>query len=336
MKRIILVFIQFLLMSGLFAQDIHFSDICSAQRQLNPASTGNYTGKWSAANNYRLQGDALQNHYSTLSLVVDKPFKIGRERISFGLGFFNDNTGQSGLLRNEFALSSAYFLRTGEHSYTQAGAKLLLKNIRTSTNGVSYPDQYNNRSGMFDAGLPTDEKLQKASISLPDAALGILWVYNARANTVNLGFSLQHLNRNQRSFYGIEIRSPLRYNFYYSGKREFENRNYLKVSGIYSYTSAASELLNGVFWGKNFSEDFVLNTAEIGLLMRGGFNRNQDAVTFSLSAEKNQFRYSLLYDINITKAKNNPGLSSAIEFSVFFIKALPGAKDKRIPCVIPI
>src|SRR3954466_6657585 len=98
MKKINFFFGLLLLMvvSGVKAQDIHFSQVLETPLFLNPANTGFFNGYFRAIANYRNQWSAMGNPYQTIGISMDGGlFKSKRRKAFMGLGFtlFNDRAG---------------------------------------------------------------------------------------------------------------------------------------------------------------------------------------------------------------------------------------------------
>src|SRR5258708_5402093 len=96
------------------AQDLHFSQYYTQASTLNPALVGNYDGSFRLAAVYRNQWASAvggSNAFQTVGADVDFSFLesyLKTDKLSVGVGFFNDRSGSAGLSILNANLSLAY------------------------------------------------------------------------------------------------------------------------------------------------------------------------------------------------------------------------------------
>ena len=98
--------------SALLAQDPQFSQFFSSPLTLNPALTGNFNGTTRMVGNIRSQNADYNNAYNTKTASVDFNLLGNRikqfDRLSMGVLFLSDQTGNKVLTNNHLGLSLSY------------------------------------------------------------------------------------------------------------------------------------------------------------------------------------------------------------------------------------
>lgn len=97
---------------NIFAQDPQFSQFFSSPLTLNPALTGNFNGTTRLVGNIRSQNADYNNAYNTKTVSADFNILQNKikefDRLSLGVLFLADQTGNKVLTNNHLGLSLAY------------------------------------------------------------------------------------------------------------------------------------------------------------------------------------------------------------------------------------
>src|SRR5690349_16635765 len=100
-RKLLLLLASVFAVSGLSAQDIHFSQFNMSPMTLNPANIGPFEGTARIGGIYRGQfNSVLDKQYSTPSVYVDAPIIRGfrkKDWVGVGLMFFSDKAGKGKL-----------------------------------------------------------------------------------------------------------------------------------------------------------------------------------------------------------------------------------------------
>lgn len=109
MKKVIYIFICFIIASSVNGQDFHFSQFYATPLTLNPALTGQFDGAMRVSGIYRIQWSGVASSsylYQTPSASVDANFF--KKRLGLGLVFLNDQTNDKLLNTLEAGASLSY------------------------------------------------------------------------------------------------------------------------------------------------------------------------------------------------------------------------------------
>ena len=159
--------------SGLWAQDLHFSQFFNNPLLTNPANTGFIPDA-----DYRL-GASYRNQYSNIMAVPYKTMSIFGDAQVFrnkietgwlGLGgvILRDQAGSGSLTSTKIYGSLAYHQMLGLSSLLTAGFNVGWANKRIDQSLLTFPDQFDGK--FFDGSLPSEAKngLLNSSISYFD------------------------------------------------------------------------------------------------------------------------------------------------------------------------
>ncbi len=312
------------------AQDLHFSDYQDIPILLNPALTADFDAKYKSSVNYRAQGKAFADAYSSAVFVFEMPLQLSDQQIGIGAFAVNDQSNNNVLIVNKIGLSVSYFLKVSEKSYLHGGFQGAFVQKSLDFSKLTLPDRFDYQTGMFDSDVPTADIFASYSERFGVLNSGTAWTYFGAKQSVKLGVSLLYINRPEDSFLKI-YQLPMRTNLHAEYARRVSDAYVLRVTSVYAFQSLASELLFGVTGGK------VLNSSTrsklyAGLFFRGGFKRTQDAGIAKIGYSYEGFDVSISQDINIS-AERKVGLkSTATELNLSFSMKRIILKDRILPC----
>ncbi len=328
--------------SGLFAQDIHFSQFYNAPFQRSPALTGVFDGDMRFAVNYRAQWYDVPITYRTAYGGFDKRFS-GKEGspnfFSLGVVFNYDHAGDAKLSNTQLGLNGSYTHKIAATQFLTAGLQLAGYQRAFSDVDLRFDDQYNGK--FYDPALPNNETFDSKNAFYGDFSAGLNWHFKSnkdktRSNgsarksrtNIDIGGGLFHINQPKRNFYDQDdFRYPMRFNFYGIGIFEIAQRLDLMVNAMGQYQTPYREhVINGgvkVHFNNILTHEWAMGLG-IGYRFNNGFN-NGDALIPYFQLNINSWQFGLSYDLNISEFDVATGGLGGPEFSLIYIfkKAIP-------------
>jgi len=335
-SRYLYLFVFLVSVSGLFAQDIHFSQFYNAPFQRSPALTGVFDGDTRFTVNYRSQWYDVPITYRTAYGGFDKRFagKNGSPNFfSFGVVFNYDHAGDAKLSNMQLGLNGSYTQKITSTQFLTAGIQIAGYQRAFSDDDLRFDDQYNGK--FYDPAMPNNETFDNKNVFYGDFSAGLNWHFKSnkdktRSNgsarksrtNIDIGGGLFHINQPKRNFYDQdEFKYPMRFNFYGIGIFEVGQRVDLMVNAMGQYQSPYQEhVING---GAKFHFNNIL-THEwamgigMGYRFNNGFN-NGDALIPYFQLNVNSWQFGLSYDLNISKFDVATGGLGGPEFSLIYI-----------------
>lgn len=333
MKKTAFICIMAMLCSGVFSQDIRFSDFYRAPLILNPGNTGNFAANWRFNHNYRRQAINTDDPYVTANVSFEHPFYFLNERIGAGIVYINDVSGYGMLRVNKVYASLAYFKKISEQSYLHAGFQFGYVHKHFTTDGLSFPDQFDKNNGYYNTDLPSAERYRNASLSYADMNWGLLWTRRSEKFQTEFGIAMFHYNRPEETFYTEGQKLPIRWAVHFYPDIKLTDIYYVAPKVLYVYQNPASELI--------FGSDVAFRPKESGLkrvyggvYFRGGFNRSPDICIFKIGFEIGNWEIGMGYDKEIADIQTGIYAKEAIELSFTYKAPLTHLKEHIVPCEV--
>lgn len=314
------------------SQDIHFSLYDYSPLSLNAAETGIFDGDWRATGNYRQQWKSIGQPFQTIAAAYDQQIYALPGNFSAGLIVINDQSGVINLTNNRVYLSLGFAHKTPLWTLS-AGIQpgFALKNY--TLDGTSFPEQYNPNIGMFDPALPLSETRLSNQTNYFDLNAGLVAERKLKSGSLKAGFSVQHINAPNVSFFDNKDKLAQRFNSYIKWNHNFDSDVFIRPMILVSTLFKAQEVVFGGDIGLYVSESpSGVRELSLGIDLRNGFNRNADAYIASIGLMINNIKAALAYDVNysnLDQATNNRG---AIEISLIYISPSTAIKRVIIPC----
>jgi type IX secretion system PorP/SprF family membrane protein len=326
------VVIVFLFPQLLHAQDIHFSQFYSSPLTLNAANTGNYEGDYRIMNTYRSQWAKIDPGYLTNALGFDKQFFIGNNKLSAGFLFVYDRSGVNYLKSNQLNLSVAYHKEIGNH-HLHAGLKGAWVFRAIDRSKISYPDQFNNSTGLFDPSLTTAERLLDDKHSYTDFGAGIGWNATFGKHMPEIGFSLFHLNKPNDGFYNIKSKMAMRKCLTVGDQWEVSDNIKLKPRFMFMEQVKANDFIFGATVARKLNyTDSKFTELNFGLYVRSSFSSQSDAIVPVLGVKYSLFDIGISYDINISNLEVATDKRGGFEISIIYTALSTRLFKIKIPC----
>lgn len=303
-----------------FSQDLHFSQWFNSPLTTNPANTGFIPdADYRIGANYRSQWvNVLGAPYKTMSVWGDAQLlrdKIENGWLGVGGVILRDVAGSGNLTSTKIYGSLAYHQQIGLGSLVTAGFNVGWANKRIDPTQLKFPDQFNESTGFFDAGVPTSVVFARNSTSYMDIQAGLNYAYFPTNKVyMNAGFSIQHLNRAKESFFGditgYDNRISPRYIGFVNGSFKTSDLVIVNPMAYYTYQAGEYELTGGLNAAYNLSGDGDIQ------LIGGAYYRLGDAVIPMLGFQWKMLRINFTYDVTVSTLKNYNNARGAIEFSI--------------------
>lgn len=318
--RLLVMVISGLVFAGAAkAQDLHFSQFFNSPLTTNPANTGFIPdADYRIGANYRNQWVSVMDvPYKTISVFGDA--QVFRNRIEngwVGLGgvILRDVAGSGNLTSTKVYGSIAYHQMLGYASLLSAGFNLGWANKRIDPTRLKFPDQFNQATGFFDAGVPTSVVFESTSSNYLDIQAGLNYAYFPTDKVyVNGGFSVHHINRPRESFFtssGFDNRLSPRYIGFLNASLKVNDQVIVNPMAYYTNQASASELVGGASLNYNLSGDGETQ------LIGGLFYRAGESFIPLLGFQWKNFRMSFTYDVTNSSLSAYNNARGAIEFSL--------------------
>jgi type IX secretion system PorP/SprF family membrane protein len=331
-RQIFLILFLFLLLAKVNGQDIHFTQFYTSPLTLNPSLTGDYVGDYRFMNTFRSQWRKFNPGYLTNSIGYDQQIYIYNERLSGGVNVVYDKSGINDLQVTKINFSVAYhklFKKNNFHFGVQGG--YVLKSYDQSK--LSFPDQFNNTTGYFDTGLPTQDQKVNDNMTYVDVNAGIGWHRKFGKHIPRIGIAAFHLNRPDDSFLDKENKLPVRRVFTFSDKWQLSGKLFITPQLMYMEQVKANDFLFGIIMtSKSSNESAKISSVSYGILARNSMNSKADAIALIGGFRYSLFDFGLSYDVNVSELTAVTDKRGAFEISIIYTGLSTRAVKIKIPC----
>jgi type IX secretion system PorP/SprF family membrane protein len=330
MKKALIVLSIACTQIGLWAQDLHFSQVDQVPMMLNPALTGS-EGPIHASLNYRNQWKSVASPFQTMAAGFDARLQKARRNTSgffaLGLQVYNDQTGDLSIRTAQVSLNGAYHLTLNRNSTLGLGIYAGLGQRSIDGNNGRWGNQYNGLA--YDPSILNGEPMPSAQFSFKDAGTGM--VYRFRRNnggsqswmvhSLTGGFGVFHVNRPSYSFLANEKeRLFMRSTLYGSAEISMKNAKTALVPVLfYQQQKSAREFLYGASYRYYLQGSLSGKTAKTNYVSMGLFNRWKDAMIAKVGFQLDQYQFNLSYDFTISDLSDIAKTQGAFELSFSYL-----------------
>ena len=300
-------------------QDIHYSQFQASPLNLNPSLTGFFNGDYRLVLNHRNQWKSVTEPYNTFSGSFDMVLNgnsPARNRYSAGILINSDKAGDSELGLLQTALSFGVLRAIGDDSIhfvsfgLQAG--YVVRSINYSR--LTFDEQYN--GDVFDPSTGNTENFAGDNHGYTDIGAGIAWMVRASDKfKAGAGFSVQHINRPQDSFYDEDpklfphLQADVKADFSITEKLD------LLPSVIYMNQGSFNELTGGTSLRIKINE----KPGKTYAFYVGGWYRQGDAAIASAGLDYNNLNVGVSYDFNTSELERASDGKGGYELSLIYI-----------------
>jgi len=311
-KILFLVFIIFLGLKHVSAQQVYSSQFYSMPVYLNPALTGNSDYNIRTGVNYRNQWNSVTTPFVSESAFIDGKMSfpyLGASWLGIGGVFFTDKAGKGGLKTNQLMLTSSLnkSLNRANTLFIHGGLGIELVNKSVDYNKLIFGDQWDGT--IFSQGKPTEELPKTQSLFYLDFSLGVAFTYFKGRTRYFWGMSASHLNQPNESFYEITNNLKRSYNFHGGIETKLSSRLYIRPEFMYKNEYLTSEVVIGA--------NFIMATGDKGIILHYGvWYRNKEDIIPTIGFQKNRFKFLISYDIDVSALQLTSANKGGLEISL--------------------
>ena len=331
MRKLALLISTLFLVSTGSAQDIHLTQFYTNQENLNPAMVGMYEGAYRAVGNYRHQWPEINRAITTGMVGFDKKFFFFKDEIDAGILIANDNYSGFALNTTKIFLTAAYKKVFKGHE-VRAGIQLGAVIKSTDLSSQTFPDQWAYQDGIFDPTIYNGEDNLQGNQAFFDMNLGAAWSYKFKKFTPTVGFSVFHITRPKDTYFTTETeRLRTRQSVQVLVDVPINESFSVEPKFMYMWTTRVSDMM---FGGnvKYHIKNAMIKNVYMGILYRGGFGRNSDAVAPVAGFHISNFDIGLSYDLNVSQLSAQSNQKTTFELSIIYTAPIFLPKSLAIPC----
>ncbi|MBL4651356.1 MAG: PorP/SprF family type IX secretion system membrane protein [Flavobacteriales bacterium] len=321
--------ISLLVVFGLTAQDIHFSQFHQTPQLLNPGATGNYEGKGRLIINYRNQWGVIGTSYTTYAASFDVPILKGKMNggyLGIGGNFYKDAAGQSQFGNTIGSLSLAGVLEVHDKGFLSLGIQAGLRQFSADLSNATWGSQFNDYG--FDTNLATNEPANTFSSKMyADIAAGVYYQLSNTTSSfldetiheMDFGIAVFHLNRPKQEFLGInEGRLPVKLVIQGAMEKGFALSPFAVVPTLFfAKQGAHTEFVAGMLVKISSGGTAKLTGFDKKMaIYLGGHYRWKDAIIGKLMFEIQDYMIGVSYDINVSSFSAVTNRAGSFEVSI--------------------
>lgn len=307
MKISILSLVLFIaLNSGLFGQDIHYSQFFNSALNKNPALTGIFNGDIRIGANYKHQWYSVPVPYLTFSGYYDQKFLNPKNPDHFWSGgaLVNyDQAGDSRMTLMQLALSGSFTYLLNKNNLVTAGLQgsLAHRSFKYGSN-LRWHNQFD--GVMFNDQIPTGEDFDDGRNGFGFVSFGgglnYRWQQSARTN-VNIGGAIYHINTPQHTFFEDgSIERPNRFTINVNSSFQLSDGVDIQIHGLAQFQGPAHEyvpaLLLSLHLDRQRGKELRM---DIGGMVRLN-DEEMDAIIPMVGFDFKNWYVGVSYDINLS------------------------------------
>ena len=319
----------FLSVSGLKAQDVHFSQYYNAQMNLTPALTGLIDGDMRYAAAYRSQWSSVPVGYKVVSGAFD--MKIDKDQnpngfFGAGLHLYHDQAGDSKLSSTRLSLVGSYTRRLFKSQYITVGAMTGVTQLAFSMEDLRFDSQWDGVK--YVPARPTNETFNNTKKFVPNFSAGINYgIAKSRRTRVNLGGAYYNINKPNYSFEGQDnVELYRRISLYAHGAIQLSKIFDAVLAVNYQVQDPHKETLLSASTRIHLSD-----TPQKRFYVEPGFAvRFKDALIPTFYVGYNQWQFGVSYDTNVSPFTNASTNLGGPEFTVIYVIKKPEPVESKI------
>ncbi len=314
-------------LSGIHAQDIHFSQYYNAQMNLNPALTGLIDGQMRYAGAFRSQWSSVPVAYKVLSGAFDLKFRENPNSFfGGGVHLYHDQAGDSRLSSSRVSLVGSYTRRLFEGQYMTIGAMMGVTQRSFSMQDLYFDEQWDGVK--YVPGMANGENFGKTSKFFPNFSAGLNYgiVKDARTR-LNFGGAYYNINKPNSSFDNLD-KTDLYSRLSVYGHGAFQVSSLLDIVLAVNHQIQyphAETVLSGS------TRIHLSDTPGKRLVLEPGFAaRFGDALIPTFYLMYNQWQFGLSYDVNVSRFVNASLNRGGPELTVIYVVKKPAPVESKI------
>jgi hypothetical protein len=200
-----------------------------------------------------------------------------------------------------------------------AGIQPVLSIKSYSTEKLSFPDQFNNGTGVFDPNLSTADNFGNQQATNMNINTGVTFRKTGLRYSPEAGIALFNAIPTKESFSGFDIKAQKRLGINAACFVLLNPKFFIKPNIQYLRQEKASSLVVGSHVGHYVKPNTSgLRWVYLATYFRSGLDRNSDAIVPMIGCRIKKFDLGISYDINISSLKQATNNRGAIEFSLIY------------------
>ncbi|MDX1652771.1 MAG: PorP/SprF family type IX secretion system membrane protein [Brumimicrobium sp.] len=335
MKRILAVLCFIAIVSGVRAQDIHFSQMRFSPFTLNPALAG-LENDYQGIVNYRSQWNSVASPFTTTGASFDMRITPNKKGgfLAGGLNFFHDIAGDMRMTTSNINLNIAYHLAISRESSVGAAIQVGYAQRGIGSQDGLWASQYNGNT--FDQTISSGENFAEMNFGYLDAGMGFVYHFDNRQSgfsskgfTLTTGISAFHLNQPDYSFLtGGEDDLEMRYAGFLQSEFMLGDSKWALMPALYYQRQGGHQEIYGGTYFKYVIANGSQRTGfvEKFTLAYGAFYRFGDAFVNKFLIEYSNYSLGVSYDFNVSSLTQASKGRGGIEFMLRF--AMPSGTTK--------
>ncbi len=337
--KLVILMVGLFCVTGIHAQDFHFSQFNSSPLMSNPANTGMFRGKYRSFLNYKEQWRSVTTPFVTYAASGDMVIRKKTNNSNFGLGalIIKDQAGAIKLSKTSVNLSFSGIVKMDELNVVSLGIQSGFVQNSFDPSGLRWGNQFDGTG--YNESMDPKEEFGAASYFAPDFAVGVVYSYNNFEQKImsndelrfSTGLAMHHVARPKTST-TKDDKVWRRYNFFMDGIYSIKNTPHA-IQGIYMIQKQGPsyENLFGFMWRYNMKHGSHYTGVYKGSDLKvGSYYRWKDAVSPYIGLELNGFGFGVSYDINISDLKTASKMKGGVEVNLNMILASGNNKSVSI------
>lgn len=319
------------------AQDVHFTQFNASPLIVNPAFTGNFSGRMRASAIYRDQWRSVTVPFKTIAVSVDAPIVHDLtvdDYLAAGIQLYNDRAGDANLSNLSALASIAYhkFLGATPNKALSVGFQGGYTQKSFDLSKLYFEDNF--IDGSFQPVNPNGIN-NKVDYFVFNA--GLSWAHQAGEKfSYVIGLGANNLNQPRETFDRkqdlADVGLGMRYNAQVGAIAYVSEKLSLRPAFLYQSQASAVEMIAGNEFHLIVGDPEFQNFTTAVFL--GGWYRFDDAAMVTAGLEFKGFRLGLAYDYTVSTLKNNARNTGGFELALTWIAPDPldFARKLIYPC----
>lgn len=289
--------IMVLVATGVKAQDIHFSQFFETPLYRNPALAGIVNADVRVQTVYRSQWNSIANAYKTTSVNAEYKLPVtGDDFLTLGMQVYHDRAGSTNLTTTHVlpVLNYHKSVSSTRNMYLSVGFMGGWVQRRIDRSKMTTNTTYE-RGDDGETGFNQQFRYLDGSVGISlNSQIG-----DNPDNNIVIGAALHHFNKPKSSFYNNEqvVIDPKTV-FSADLRTHMSEYAMLTIHNDYVQQGNNREILSGALMGLKFGP---YSDEPTFILSGGAFYRWNDALIPALQLDVRPFKFSMTYDINISK-----------------------------------
>lgn len=321
------------------AQDVHFTQFNASPLIVNPAFTGNFSGRMRASAIYRDQWRSVTVPFKTIAVSVDAPIVndlTTDDYLAAGVQLYNDRAGDANLSNLSALASIAYhkFLGASVNKALSVGFQGGYTQKSFDLSKLYFDENFIDGQFVPGSGGANDFN-NKLDYFVFNA--GISWAHQAGENfSYAIGLGANNLNQPRETFDRkkdlADVGLGMRYNAQVGAIAYVSEKLSLRPAFLYQSQAAATEMIAGNEFHLIVGDpEFRAFTTAV---FAGAWYRFDDAAMITAGLEFKGFRLGLAYDYTLSTLKNNAKSTGGFELALTWIAPDPldFARKLVYPC----